>query len=134
VRQPPDNLKSEISNLKSQMVRGLTPTGSQGLSGVNRLGDLAYARSGDKGTGANIGVVARSPKNYKLLLAHLTAERVGEFFASMGVTEVIRYELPNLHALNFVVKGILSRPLRVDAQGKAIGQALLEMPWPGDQS
>lgn len=98
-----------------------------------RLGDLAYARSGDKGTGANIGVVARTPENYDLLLAQLTAERIGEFFASMGVTEVIRYELPNLHALNFVVKGILSRPLRVDAQGKALGQALLEMPWPGDQ-
>ncbi len=99
----------------------------------SRLGDLAYARSGDKGTGANIGVVARTPESYDLLLAQLTAERVGEFFASMGVLEVIRYELPNLHALNFVVKGILSRPLRVDAQGKALGQALLEMPWPGDQ-
>ncbi|MBM3972431.1 MAG: DUF1446 domain-containing protein [Planctomycetes bacterium] len=98
-----------------------------------RLADLAYARSGDKGTGANIGVVARSPEGYDLLLARLTAECVGEFFASMGVTEVTRYELPNLHALNFVVKGILSRPLRVDAQGKALGQALLEMPWPGDQ-
>ncbi len=97
-----------------------------------RLGDLAYARSGDKGTGANIGVVARTPENYDMLLAQLTAERVGEFFASMGVLEVIRYELPNLHALNFVVKGILSRPLRVDAQGKALGQALLELPW-GDQ-
>lgn len=97
-----------------------------------RLGDLAYARSGDKGTGANIGVVARTPENYGLLLAQLTAERVGEFFASMGASEVIRYELPNLHAFNFVVKGILSRPLRVDAQGKALGQALLEMPF-GDQ-
>ncbi len=98
-----------------------------------RLGDLAYARSGDKGTGANIGVVARTLENYDLLLAQLTAERVGEFFASMGASEVTRYELPNLHALNFIVKGILSRPLRVDAQGKALGQALLEMPWPGDQ-
>ncbi len=132
-RQPPDELKSEISNLKSQMVRGLTPTGSPGSMTPQRLGDLAYARSGDKGTGANIGVVARTPENYDLLVAQLTAEHVGEFFASMGASEVIRYELPNLHALNFVVKGILSRPLRVDAQGKALGQALLEMPWPGDQ-
>ena len=133
-RQPPDNLKSEISNLKSQMSRGLTPSGSPESVAPQRLGDLAYARSGDKGTGANIGVVARSPEDYDLLLAVVTAERVGEFFGSMGVTEVIRYELPNLHALNFVVKGILSRPLRVDAQGKALGQALLELPWPGDQS
>ena len=106
---------------------------TESINSPSRLGDLAYARSGDKGTGANIGVVARTPENYDLLLAHLTAERVGEFFASMGVLEVIRYELPNLHALNFVVKGILSRPLRVDAQGKALGQALLEMPF-GDQS
>ncbi|TXT31439.1 MAG: hypothetical protein FD138_2163, partial [Planctomycetota bacterium] len=79
---------------------------------------------------ANIGVVARTSSDYDSLVAELTAERVGEFFASMGVLEVIRYELPNLHALNFVVKGILSRPLRVDAQGKALGQALLEMLWP----
>ncbi len=96
---------------------------------LQRLGDLAYARSGDKGTGANIGVVARTPENFDLLVAELTAERVGEYFGSMGVLKVIRYELPNLGALNFVVKGILSRPLRVDAQGKALGQALLEMPW-----
>ena len=114
-------------------VRGLTPAGSPESETPSRLGDLAYARSGDKGTGANIGVVARSPENFDRLLTQLTAERVAEFFASMGVTEVTRYELPNLHALNFVVKGILSRPLRVDAQGKALGQALLEMPWPGDQ-
>jgi hypothetical protein len=108
-----------------------TKQGTFSADQPSRLGDLAYARSGDKGTGANIGVVARSPENYDLLLAQLTAERVGEFFGSMGASEVIRYELPNLHALNFVVKGILSRPLRVDAQGKALGQALLEMPWGG---
>lgn len=131
-RQPPDESGNE-SGLLNENVRGLMPAGSPEFDTPRRLGDLAYARSGDKGTGANIGVVARSPENYDLLLAQLTAERVGEFFASMGVTEVIRYELPNLHALNFVVKGILSRPLRVDAQGKALGQALLEMPWPGDQ-
>ena len=113
----------------NENVRGLTPAGSPVLSGVKRIGDLAYARSGDKGTGANIGVVARVSENYDLLLTQLTAERVAEYFGSMGALEVIRYELPNLRALNFVVKGILSRPLRNDAQGKALGQALLEMPW-----
>ena len=118
------------ARILSQIVRGLTPAGSPGVVVPQRIGDLAYARSGDKGTGANIGVVARSSANYDLLVAELTAERVGEYFGSMGVLEVIRYELPNLGALNFVVKGILSRPLRVDAQGKALGQALLEMPWP----
>jgi hypothetical protein len=79
--------------------------------------DLARARSGDKGTSANIGVIARRPENYEFLKAWLTADRVEEFFGPLGVSEVIRYELPNLAALNFVLKGILSSPLRTDAQG-----------------
>lgn len=127
-RQPPDQ-SGTVANSSDEILRGLTPSGSPHVVAPQRLGDLAYARSGDKGTGANIGVIARTPEDYDTLVAQLTAERVAEFFGPMGVTEVLRYELPNLHALNFVVKGILSRPLRVDAQGKALGQALLEMPW-----
>jgi hypothetical protein len=90
--------------------------------------DLARARSGDKGTSANIGVIARRAENYEFLKGSLTADRVEEFFRPMGVSEVIRYELPNLEALNFVLKGILNSPLQTDAQGKALGQMLLEMP------
>jgi hypothetical protein len=90
--------------------------------------DLARARSGDKGTGSNIGVIARRPENYEFLRDWLTADRVEEFFREMEFEEVIRYELPNLGALNFVLKGILSSPLWIDAQGKALGQMLLEMP------
>lgn len=90
--------------------------------------DLSRARSGDKGTSANIGVIARRPENYEFLKGWLTADRVEEFFDALGVSEVIRYELPNLAALNFVLKGILSSPLQTDAQGKALGQMLLEMP------
>ncbi len=127
-RRPPDD--SRMDAIKTnENVRGPTPAGSLAAVVPQRIGDLAYARSGDKGTGANIGVVARASENYDLLLAQLTAERVAEYFGSMGALEVIRYELSNLRALNFVVKGILSRPLRNDAQGKALGQALLEMPW-----
>jgi hypothetical protein len=92
------------------------------------LRDLARARSGDKGTSSNIGVIARRPGGYECLQAILTADRVAEFFQDIGVDEVVRYELPNLGALNFVLKGILSSPLRTDAQGKALGQMLLEMP------
>jgi hypothetical protein len=92
------------------------------------LRDLARARSGDKGTSSNIGVIARRPGGYECLQAFLTADRVAEFFKEIGVDEVVRYELPNLGALNFVLKGILSSPLRTDAQGKALGQMLLEMP------
>lgn len=93
--------------------------------------DLAYARSGDKGSDANIGIIAYDTEGYHYLLEHLTAERVQEYFKSLGVTSTIRYELPNLLALNFVLTDVLdgggSRSLRIDSQGKTLGQALLEM-------
>ena len=95
------------------------------------LREIAYARSGDKGSHANIGVIAYCQEGYEFLKEHLTAEEVGHFFRHLGVEETIRYELPNIGALNFILKGALegggSRSLRVDAQGKALGQALLEM-------
>ena len=96
-----------------------------------RLGQIAYARSGDKGSSANIGVIARTPSGFELLRSTLSAEKVKEFFELLGVDVVTRYELPNLGALNFVLTNILdgggSVTLRNDAQGKALGQALLEM-------
>jgi len=92
-----------------------------------RLGDLAIARSGDKGTSANVGVIARTPEAYDELTDALSAERVATFFRPMGVTKVDRYELPNLHAFNFILHGILRTSTRLDVQGKALGQALLEM-------
>jgi hypothetical protein len=96
-----------------------------------RLGTIAYARSGDKGAGANVGVIARKPADYDVLYRSLTAGAVEAFFRPVGVGKVIRYELPNLGALNFILPNILdgggSLSLRMDAQGKALGQALLEM-------
>jgi hypothetical protein len=96
-----------------------------------KLYDLAVARSGDKGSAANIGVIARNPADYDTLKRLLTAERVEAYFRAMGVGRVMRYELPNLAALNFILPDILagggSVNLRIDAQGKALGQALLEM-------
>jgi hypothetical protein len=96
-----------------------------------RLGEMAYARSGDKGAGANVGVIARTPGAFDFLRRHLTTDAVTAFFQPMGVGEVMRYELPNLGALNFVLPGILdgggSTSLRIDAQGKALGQVLLEL-------
>ncbi|HEY3392251.1 MAG TPA: acyclic terpene utilization AtuA family protein [Lacipirellulaceae bacterium] len=96
------------------------------------LYDIACARSGDKGTSANVGVIARSERSWPFLRAWLTADRVSTFFAPLGVESVDRYELPNLQALNFVLRGALRRSLRTDAQGKALGQILLAMPLPGD--
>jgi hypothetical protein len=96
-----------------------------------RLGAIGYARSGDKGSSANIGVIAHTPECYAVLAERLTAERVAEFFRPMGAPRVTRFELPNLGAFNFVLEGVLagggSRSLRIDAQGKALGQALLEI-------
>ncbi len=95
------------------------------------LGEIAYARSGDKGSGANIGIIASSPPAYALLRERVTAEVVEGFFAALRARGVKRYELPNLGALNFVLPRVLGRggsvSLRTDAQGKALGQAMLEM-------
>jgi hypothetical protein len=96
-----------------------------------RLGQIACARSGDKGAHSNIGVIARSPVAYPFLVEKLTTDVMLKYFKPLGVTRVVRYELPNLHALNFLLYDILdaggSVTLRTDAQGKAFGQTLLEM-------
>lgn len=97
------------------------------VSDAAYLYDVAHGRSGDKGTGANVGILVRSMQDYEWLKEWLTAERVFQFFAPMGVTSVDRFEMQNLGGLNFVVKGILRRGLRNDAQGKALAQALLSM-------
>src|SRR5439155_18017190 len=93
--------------------------------------EIAHARSGDKGASANIGVIAYAPRGFEFLRVALQASRVQEFFKLLGVGKVTRYELPNLGALNFVLSEILdgggSLSLRIDAQGKALGQALLDL-------
>ncbi len=96
------------------------------------LYDIALARSGDKGTSANIGVIARSETWWEFLRTWLSADRVAGFLAPLGIESIERFELPNLGALNFVLRGALKRGLRTDAQGKALGQILLEMPLPED--
>src|SRR5262245_42045149 len=92
---------------------------------------IAYARSGDKGDSANIAVFGRSPAAYVWLRENLTAANLEEYFRPLGVSRVIRYDVPNLEALNFVLSHALggggSRSLRIDAQGKTLGMALLEM-------
>ena len=86
---------------------------------------IAYARSGDKGIHANIGVIARTPAGYEILERELKPANVAEFFDS---DDVKRYELPNLRAVNFVLHGVLANNLIRDAQGKSLGQRLLELP------
>ncbi len=92
------------------------------------LGDLVHGRSGDKGTSANVGILARSAEDYPWLVDWLTADRMASHFAPLGVTKVDRYALPNLGGLNFVLHGVLRSGLRTDAQGKALAEAALAMP------
>lgn len=98
---------------------------------MKALKDIAYARSGDKGPHVNIGVIAKKPEDYSFLLSYLTPERIKLYFMELNPKDIVRYELPNLHAMNFILKDVLeggaSLNLRIDAQGKAIGQALLSM-------
>jgi hypothetical protein len=100
-----------------------------------KVGDIAMARSGDKGADANVGVWARTDEDYALLVEHLTPERVKAHFAAVCNGEVERYELPKLRALNFMLRDALdggaSASLRTDAQGKTYGNGLLLMEIPG---
>lgn len=96
------------------------------------LREIAFARSGDKGDSANIAVFGRTPAAYAWLRDSLTAADVEVYFRPLGVTRVTRYDVPNLEAVNFVLEHALggggSRALRIDAQGKTLGMALLELP------
>ena len=95
------------------------------------LREIAFARSGDKGSSANVAVFGRTPEAYRWLRDHLTEGDVEAHFRPLGVGRVTRYDVPNLEALNFVLTDVLagggSRSLRVDSQGKALGMALLEL-------
>lgn len=96
------------------------------------LGAIAYARSGDKGAHANIGVWVGDDDAYAFLRDTVTADLVADHFALADPRDVERYELANLRALNFVLRGVLgagggSSSLRTDAQAKAYGQALLRV-------
>jgi hypothetical protein len=92
---------------------------------------LAHGRSGDKGDTANVGIIALNDEFYPLLLREVTAEKVKEHFGEIVKGKVERFELPNLHALNFLLHeslgggGTLS--LMTDAQGKTFSTALLRM-------
>ena len=95
------------------------------------LSDIAYARSGDKGPNVNVGVIFKDREGYEWGIGNLTEEVVKGYFRDMVKGSVIRYELPNLYALNFILNDSLagggSETLINDAQGKTFGQAILMM-------
>lgn len=96
-----------------------------------KLASIAYARSGDKGDSCNIGVAARDPAYYPVILEKVTADAVKAHFDDICRGQVHRYELPNLHALNFVLEHVLdgggTKSLRLDPQGKTLCDALMLM-------
>lgn len=103
-------------------------------TGTIRLGDIAHARSGDKGNHANIGVIAWTAAGYEYLGRTLTEARVAEFFLPLRPRRVERFPLPGIRAYNFLLADVLaggaSRSLRIDSQGKTLGLAILELPLP----
>ena len=96
-----------------------------------KLREIAHSRTGDKGNTSNISVIAYRREDYPLLLAQVTAERVRLHFGGVVEGEVVRYELPNIAALNFVMSqtlgGGVTRSLALDAHGKSLSSALLDL-------
>jgi len=93
---------------------------------------LAHSRSGDKGDISNISLIAWDPECYEVLLAQVSAVRVRDWFAYRRVRTVRRYEIPTLHAMNFVLDGALdggvNDALNLDSHGKSLSFWLLDMP------
>ena len=96
-----------------------------------KLEKFAHARSGDKGPNSNVGLIFRDLEVYEWAKENITTSVVKSHFGSLVKGEVIRYELDNLYALNFILGDSLggggSESLLNDAQGKTHGQALLLM-------
>ena len=94
-----------------------------------KLHDIAHARAGDKGNRLNISVIAYSADAWPFLLEQVTAARVEELFKHRGASRVVRYELPKLHALNFVIDDVLeggvNSGLALDTHGKTNSFRLL---------
>ncbi len=96
-----------------------------------KLRDIAHSRTGDKGNISVISVIAYKPEDFPMIKEKVTAQAVKDYFKEIVHGKVTRYELPNIHALNFVMEdalgGGVTRSLAVDMHGKALGFALLEM-------
>lgn len=103
-----------------------------------KLHDIAHSRTGDKGNTSNISLIAYDPAHYPLLKKYVTAERVKEFFSDIVQGDVVRYELPNIGALNFVMfqalGGGVTRTLALDIHGKSLSSALMDIEIPDNSN
>ena len=99
---------------------------------------LAHGRAGDKGDTLNVSVIAYRPELFPLLLEQVTEDRVAELFRHRAPATVRRFVLPGLHAMNFVLEGVLdggvNEALGLDTHGKALAFLLLglEVEVPAD--
>lgn len=97
-----------------------------------RLGDLCFARSGDKADLVNVAVFAPDATSYERIVASVTAARVKQHLGDLVHGRVDRFEVPNVYALNFVLHGALGgggpATLRADNLGKTMGSAVLSLP------
>ncbi|HEX3861201.1 MAG TPA: hypothetical protein VHY35_05865 [Stellaceae bacterium] len=109
---------------------------SQTSQQPRRVYDLAHCRAGDKGNTSNISVIAYDEQSYPFLRKHLTPARVMQAFAHIAKGPVTRYELPNLHAFNFVIENALGGGVTIslnqDVHGKSLSTVMLEVELPGD--
>lgn len=100
-----------------------------------KLREIAHSRTGDKGNISNLSLIAYRMEDYQKLKEEVTAERVKEWFRDIVQGEVIRYEIPSLGAFNFVLKNALgggvTRSLSLDAHGKSLSSAFLDMELKG---
>ncbi|MFV1884008.1 MAG: hypothetical protein ACMZ7B_05950 [Balneola sp.] len=98
---------------------------------VVKLLKIAHGRSGDKGNGSNVGIIARHPEIYPFLKEKLTPEAVKEHMKNVCKGKVERFELPNIGALNFILHESLGGggtvSLKLDAQGKTHASQVLRM-------
>lgn len=99
---------------------------------TERLHRFAHARAGDKGDHSNISLFAYRPEWYPLLVEQVTEARVATLFADRQPTRVVRYLLPKLHGMNFVLENVLdggvNESLNLDMHGKALSFRLLTLP------
>jgi hypothetical protein len=96
------------------------------------LYQIAHGRTGDKGDRSNISVIAYKPEHFKLIVEQVTEEKVAAHFAYRKPTKVTRYLLPKIHAMNFVLDGVLdggvNDALNLDMHGKSLSFHLLTLP------
>jgi hypothetical protein len=96
-----------------------------------KLFEIAHGRTGDKGNTANVSIIAFDKEDYGRIREKLTVEFLKDFYNDVVKGEIIRYELPQLGALNFVMHealgGGVTRTLNYDAHGKSLVCYLLDI-------